>query len=65
MFRPTAHTDPAVFTLRELERHIVRSRRLAVACQLTQDLEQSLLHSMWMDILLDEWSRRRSLQMVA
>ena len=60
MTTPQTHTDPALFTLRDLERHMVRSKRLAAACRLAQDTEQADLHLLWMDILLDEWSRRMS-----
>ena len=55
---PTAHTDPALFPLRDLERSIVRSRKRAAVCRLVQDTEQAELHVTWMDILLDEWARR-------
>ena len=65
MISPTAHTDPAMFTLRDLERHMVRSKRLAAACRLAHDNEQAELHIVWMDILLDEWSRRMSRRPVA
>jgi hypothetical protein len=60
MTRPAAHTDPAMFTLRDLERHMLRSKRLAAACRLSNDTAQADLHTVWMDILLDEWSRRMS-----
>jgi hypothetical protein len=60
MTSPNTHTDPAMFTMRDLERHMVRSKRLAVACRLAQDTAQADLHTVWMDILLDEWSRRMS-----
>jgi len=54
------HTDPALFPLRDLERSMVRSKRLATHCRLLKDTEQAELHTMWMDILLDEWSRRNA-----
>lgn len=54
------HTDPALFPLRDLERSMVRSRRLARQCRLTDDSEQAELHTLWMDILLDEWARRNA-----
>jgi len=52
------HLDPAAFPLRELERNMVRSKRLAASCRLIRDTARAELHIMWMDILLDEWARR-------
>jgi len=60
MSRPLTHTNPAVFSLRDLERYIVWSKKLAAACRLARDTEQAELHITWMDILLDEWARRMS-----
>ena len=62
MSSSTAHTDPAVFPLRELERNMVRSKRLAAACRLVDNDQEAELHLMWMDILLDEWARRMALR---
>ncbi|HEY3260807.1 MAG TPA: hypothetical protein VGJ95_11170 [Pseudonocardiaceae bacterium] len=62
MFGSTAHTDPAVFSLRDLERNMVRSTRLAAACRLVENGEEAEMHTMWMDILLDEWARRMALR---
>ena len=60
MSTPTNHTDPAVFRLRDLERSMVRSRRMATVCRLVEDTDEAQLHTMWMDILLDEWARRKA-----
>ena len=60
MSTPTNHTDPAVFPLRDLERSMVRSRRMATVCRLVEDADEAQLHTMWMDILLDEWARRKA-----
>jgi hypothetical protein len=61
MSTPT-HLDPAGFPLRELELNMVRSKRLAARCRQIHDSAQAELHTMWMNILLDEWARRRAAQ---
>jgi hypothetical protein len=55
-----SYTDPALFSQRDLERFILKSRKRAAVCRLRQDLQQADLHIRWMDILLDEWARRRT-----
>jgi len=55
-----SYTDPALFSQRDLERFILKSRKRAAVCRLRQDPEQAELHVRWMDILLDEWARRRT-----
>lgn len=56
----TTHTDPSVFALRDLELNMVRSNRLAAVCRLADAHEEADLHTRWMDILLDEWARRKA-----
>jgi hypothetical protein len=56
----STYLDPAGFPLRELELNMVRSGRLAARCRRVHDIEQAELHILWMNILLDEWARRRT-----
>lgn len=58
MLRPV-HTDPATYPTKVLEHNMVRSNRLASICRRSYKDDEALLHATWVDILLDEWSRRK------